>query len=86
MERCEWDPERDRPAQTLPPDVELGCRNEATVSVGGDGAWHLCDFCAAMPRFARYKSRRLLDGLAKLPSPVDAEEPTSQELNKENSK
>lgn len=52
---CEWDPRRNRPAQTLPPDIELGCRNQASVSIGG-GAWHLCVDCAALPRFAATRS------------------------------
>ncbi len=56
MAKCEWDPVNDRLAQILAPDVEIGCKNTATVSVGG-GAYHLCASCADLPRFKRYRSR-----------------------------
>lgn len=56
MSTCEWDPERNRPAQYLPPDIELGCRNQATVSIAC-GTWHLCASCAALPRFSKYRVR-----------------------------
>ncbi len=59
MSTCEWDPERDRLAQVLSPDIELGCKNQATTSIG-NGAYHMCDSCAALPRFSRYRKIRSL--------------------------
>jgi hypothetical protein len=51
---CEWDPETgtaalacDRHAMTTP----------ATVIVGSNGAWRLCDSCAALPEFRRLRRR-----------------------------
>ena len=32
----------------------IGCHNEATVSTTS-GHWHLCESCAQLPRFNRYK-------------------------------
>jgi hypothetical protein len=55
-ERCEWDPDRDSAAEESD-----GCRNEATLSVGADGNWHLCESCAALPAFDRYRKRVPLD-------------------------
>lgn len=49
-ERCEWDPEAHRGRYE-----GEGCPNPSTVSVGHQGIWHLCDSCAALPRFKRYK-------------------------------
>ncbi len=63
MTTCEWDPQRDRLAQFLPPDIEMGCRNRATVSIG-NGAYHLCAECAALPRFSRYRVRKALPTMA----------------------
>jgi hypothetical protein len=38
--------------------VICGCPNEATLSVGsGKNNWHLCESCAAMPEFRRYRRR-----------------------------
>lgn len=45
MSLCEYDP---------------GCENEATMSVGANGQWRLCDICAALPQFARFRKRKPL--------------------------
>jgi hypothetical protein len=55
-ELCEWDPIRDSAAEEAG-----GCQNEATLSVGGNGDWHLCENCAALPFFDRYRKRVALD-------------------------
>lgn len=60
VELCEWDPERDEPALQSPGGARFGCRRPATVSVGADGRWHLCDSCAALPEFKRYRKRERL--------------------------
>jgi hypothetical protein len=52
---CEWDPERDQPAKCYP--IQDGCQNKATLSVGQDGMWHLCEACAALPIFSRLRRR-----------------------------
>ncbi len=52
---CEWNPFTNLPA-TSP----HGCPNEATVALGAKGEWHLCEQCAALPRFARYRVRKPL--------------------------
>lgn len=61
-ERCEWNPEANSPAEAehwrrigvRSP----GCANPAVWSVGaGTNNWHLCESCAALPRFKRYRSR-----------------------------
>lgn len=60
---CEWDPDADAPASSLDGGVDyIGCGNPATVSLGTDGRWHLCDSCAALPRFNRFRARRALQG------------------------
>jgi hypothetical protein len=51
---CEWNPLVGRPAEMG--DIPHGV---ATVSLG-DGAWHLCHLCAALPAFERFKVRKLL--------------------------
>lgn len=49
---CEWNPETDRPA------VEGDAPHaDATVSLG-DGEWHVCEACAALPRFAHFTVRK----------------------------
>lgn len=58
MNRCEWNPARNAPS-TDPPS-EGDCPNEATVSVGRADTYHLCESCAALPRFARRKVRQAL--------------------------
>lgn len=51
---CEWHPAADRPAI-----IGDAPHADATVSLG-DGDWHLCAACAALPRFARFTMRRPL--------------------------
>jgi hypothetical protein len=58
---CEWNPAKNKPARYLkgytgPTD---GCQNEATVCVGSNGQWHLCSECAKLPKFKRFKKKRL---------------------------
>ncbi len=61
MEHCEWDPENDALAVMACPQLHLpaqGCTNEATVSLGtGRKNIHLCESCAALPRFKRFRRR-----------------------------
>ena len=49
---CEWDPQNNRPALTLP---GSGCQNPAAVIVGANGKYRLCGACAALPFFGRFK-------------------------------
>lgn len=51
-DRCEWNP-RDGCAAI----GDDGCKNEAKVSVGANGFWHLCEDCAELPFFRRFKKR-----------------------------
>ena len=55
--RCDWNPVFGRAALT--PSVESDCRNLAKVSLG-NGKWHLCERCAALPRFKRFTKRTKL--------------------------
>lgn len=63
---CEWDPERDRASQGDPvygdPALKwrnyTGCPNLADVIVGADGKWRLCESCAALPTFKRWRVRK----------------------------
>lgn len=71
MSLCEWDPEKNAPAveqrsiaisggmSTYSDGWERisGCQREATLSVGANGEWHLCEKCAALPAFKRYRNR-----------------------------
>jgi hypothetical protein len=63
---CEYDPVRGRPAKMIPVGrqsngelscTSTGCPNEATVSVGANGQWHLCESCAALPYSKRFRKR-----------------------------
>jgi hypothetical protein len=50
METCEWNPATNGPANLR----ETGnCTNQATVSVSSN--FHLCERCAALPKFKRFK-------------------------------
>lgn len=52
MSLCEWNPASDKPSFSGSRDI--GCQNAATLSVGGKAtALHLCESCAALPRFKR---------------------------------
>jgi hypothetical protein len=53
---CDWNPKAKQRARSH----EDSCPNEATVCVGAKGQWHLCEECAALPRFNRFRSRREL--------------------------
>lgn len=57
MSACEWDPIAN---QLLGEDEPSHA--EATWSVGSstDKNWHLCDACAARPRFKRFTARTRL--------------------------
>lgn len=54
-DKCEWNPRADRPARD---DDEP--HGDATVCVGADGEWHLCESCAVLPHFARFTTREPL--------------------------
>lgn len=54
VERCEYDPETGDAAEE-----GAGCDRPAVVVVGAMGQWHLCEQCAALPAFRRYRSRVL---------------------------
>jgi hypothetical protein len=54
-ERCEWNAILGVPA--LDPPSFSDCKNEAVVSLGKRGEWHLCESCAALPRFKRFTVR-----------------------------
>lgn len=58
---CEWDPVRNEPAVAVDV-IARGCRNKATLRLGGNGDWHLCSNCAELPRFNKYTVRVPLDG------------------------
>jgi hypothetical protein len=63
LELCEWNPLRDEPAaeQRLNGEtLRWGCDNLATLSVGLSNNWHLCESCAALPRFMRLRRREPL--------------------------
>ena len=62
MELCEWNPEKNTDAVSLADGTGYeGCGKEATVSVGsGMNNYHLCDSCAELPRFNRFKKRSTL--------------------------
>lgn len=55
-DRCEWDPKKGEPA-VIRGKVRVGCLNEATLVVGHNGRWFLCDSCAKLPAFNRFKVR-----------------------------
>lgn len=59
MELCEWNPIDDKPAEYLSSvaDSRTGCKNEATVCVGVKVNWHLCQSCAGLPAFNKYRAR-----------------------------
>jgi hypothetical protein len=56
---CEWDPEENQPARYIP-DTEQswGCPNDAALIVGANGQWRLCESCAALPKFNRFRRRK----------------------------
>lgn len=59
MSECEWNPTLDEPAVLWGLQRDTDCPNEATLAVGRTDVHHLCDSCAALPRFARRSKRPL---------------------------
>lgn len=58
MSMCEWDPERDAPAEMRIDEWDERGHAPATVVVGsGRNNWHLCASCADLPRFRRFRAR-----------------------------
>jgi len=56
---CEWNPAADAPAHC----GEHHTRTvQSAVIVGSNGQWRLCESCAALPRFKRFKSRQPVRG------------------------
>lgn len=60
---CEWDPVNNRPARYVDrPKPYLsyreGCTDKATLLVGSEGQWRLCDHCAGLKRFKGYRTRK----------------------------
>jgi hypothetical protein len=53
VDDCEYDPDL-RQAKVS----DKYHRVPATVIVGADGQWRLCDACAALPVFRRFKNRQ----------------------------
>lgn len=51
---CEWNPTKNRTAY----DYEVHA--QADVIVGAEGAYRLCNDCAALPRFSRYRRRTVI--------------------------
>ena len=54
---CEWSPEDDRPA--LSSDVHHQT-TPAMFIIGADGQWRLCSSCAVLPRFKRFRTKRII--------------------------
>lgn len=52
-EACEWNPAANAPAIMGGP----VCPLPATVSVGANGQWHVCEACAKLPHFERLRKR-----------------------------
>ena len=59
-DKCEWNPTLSCAASE--PERFTDCQNDAVISLGQTGAWHLCESCAALPRFARYRKRSRING------------------------
>lgn len=56
-ERCEFNPATGEASLTH----HSGCPNEATLSVGANGQWHVCASCAEHPALKkRFKVRKPL--------------------------
>lgn len=62
---CEWDPKRDQLAAYLETyDFSVkrivrywGCQNKATLIVGYNGKYRLCESCSKLPYFKKYRKR-----------------------------
>lgn len=57
-ETCEWNPVEKRGAYTG--NDSGACKRVARICVGASGTWHLCETCAALPEFKRFKAREPL--------------------------
>lgn len=57
-DKCEWNPYAAM-AAIRDGDQHIGCQSDATICVGADGKWHLCESCSLLPRFKRYKKTPL---------------------------
>ena len=58
FETCEYNAKEKRGSYT---GSDPGaCDRIARVNVGSDGKWHLCEQCAALPEFKRFRSREPL--------------------------
>jgi len=65
MNKCEWNPEANESACATYDsnnyvENHYGCQNEATIMVGANGQWHLCESCAKLPKFKRFRVRKPL--------------------------
>lgn len=54
---CEWDPSTNKPATV---GSAHSVTTPATLIVGAQGNWRLCEECAALPRFRRYRVRKTI--------------------------
>jgi hypothetical protein len=52
---CEWNPAENQEAYTTDKP-----HANAIWQIGTNTTWHLCDQCARLPRFRKYKKRDLL--------------------------
>ena len=57
MAKCEWNPVLNCKATE---GSDTACANEAVVSVGARGQWHLCLSCSELPPFRKYRRRVFL--------------------------
>lgn len=62
---CEWNPAEGEPSTyahingPLPKKIDYyGCQNTSTQIIGHNGKWRLCDSCAALPEFKKYRKRK----------------------------
>lgn len=65
-ERCEYNPKFQRPS-TDPPS-EGDCPNRSAICLGHEGKWHVCESCAALPEFNKYRKRRPVKHVTRPPS------------------
>lgn len=54
--QCEYNPQEKRPKC-----YGEACFNAAAVVLGHDGKWHVCDSCARLPEFNRFRVKQRLD-------------------------
>lgn len=71
-ERCEFNPVANNASYGGA--MEGDCENEATVCLGTNPSWHVCDSCAALPRFSRYRRRVPLRRAQPQPAGRDADQ------------